>query len=127
MPAWRVRVMPVSGAQQAWLHEMLQAAVHSTYSRLGSGPTSSGRAGGASSFFSGSFSGQSPQNFDPPATMSRRSDEATSPVHTPLTLVVRVSPSTRRPYGSAQPQVSRPSQSSTIVVHGHEQVKRVAR
>jgi hypothetical protein len=29
MPACRVRVMPVSGAQQAWLHEMLQAAVHS--------------------------------------------------------------------------------------------------
>jgi hypothetical protein len=30
MPAWRVRVMPVSGAQQASKHEMLQAAVHST-------------------------------------------------------------------------------------------------
>ena len=29
MPAWRVRVMPVSGAQHAWAHEMLQAAVHS--------------------------------------------------------------------------------------------------
>ena len=73
MPAWRVRVMPVSGAQHAWLHEMLQAAVHSIYSRDGSGPTSSGRCGGGSSFFSGSFSGQSPQNFDPPLTMSARS------------------------------------------------------
>jgi hypothetical protein len=30
MPAWRVRVIPVSGAQQACVHEMLQAAVHST-------------------------------------------------------------------------------------------------
>ncbi len=127
MPAWRVRVMPVSGAQHAWLQEMLQAAVHSTYMRLGNVPTSRGRAGGASSFFSGSFSGQSPQNFDPPDTMSLRSDEATSPVQTPLTLVVRVSPRMRRPYGSAQPQVSRPSQSSTMVVHGHEQVNRVAR
>ena len=38
MPACRVRVMPVSGAQQAWKHEMLQAAVHSMYRRLGSGP-----------------------------------------------------------------------------------------
>ena len=36
MPACRVRVMPVSGAQQAWAHEMLQAAVHSIYSREGS-------------------------------------------------------------------------------------------
>ena len=35
MPAWRVRVMPVSGAQQAWVHEMLQAAVHSMYIRPG--------------------------------------------------------------------------------------------
>src|SRR5688500_20407407 len=66
IPAWRVRVMPVSGAQQAWLHEMLQAAVHSTYRRLGSEPTSSDRTGGASSFFNGSLRGQSPQNFDPP-------------------------------------------------------------
>ena len=119
--------MPVSGAQQAWLQEMLHAAVHSTYRRPGSAPASSERAGGASSFFSGSFKGQSPQNFDPPATMSRRSEEATSPVHTPVTLVVRASPRMRRPYGSAQPHVSRPSQSSTIVVHGHEQVKRVER
>jgi hypothetical protein len=29
IPACRVRVMPVSGAQQACAHEMLQAAVHS--------------------------------------------------------------------------------------------------
>ncbi|OLD15224.1 MAG: hypothetical protein AUJ01_12675 [Acidobacteria bacterium 13_1_40CM_3_65_5] len=62
MPAWRVRVMPVSGAQQAWLHEMLQAAVHSMYIRDGSGPASRDRTTGTSSFLSGSFSGQSPQN-----------------------------------------------------------------
>jgi hypothetical protein len=29
MPACLVRVIPVSGAQHAWLHEMLHAAVHS--------------------------------------------------------------------------------------------------
>ena len=38
MPAWRVRVMPVSGAQHASVHEMLQAAVHSMYSRDGQRP-----------------------------------------------------------------------------------------
>src|SRR6185436_19104722 len=98
MPAWRVRVMPVSGAQQDWLHEMLQAAVHSIYSREGSAPTSSGRSGGGSPFFSGSLSGQSPQNFEPPATMSRRRFDAVSPVHTDDTDgIVRRSPSTRLP------------------------------
>ena len=73
MPDCRVRVMPVSGAQHASVHEMLQAAVHSMYIRDGSGPASIGRTGGASSFFSGSFSGQSPQNFEPPAFRSARS------------------------------------------------------
>ena len=68
--------MPVSGAQQAWSHEMLQAAVHSMYSRDGSGATSRSRCGGASSFFSGSFSGQSPQNFEPPALRSRAAADA---------------------------------------------------
>jgi hypothetical protein len=97
MPAWRVRVIPVSGAQQAWLHEMLHAAVHSMYRREGSDPTSRPRAGGASSFFSGSLSGQSPQNFEPPATMSRRSAAAVSPVQIADTDAVRVSPSTRLP------------------------------
>ena len=48
MPAWRVRVMPVSGAHTAWVHEMLQAAVHSMYIRDGSSPASTGRTGGAS-------------------------------------------------------------------------------
>ena len=37
------------------------------------------------------------------------------------------SPRTRFPYGSAQPQTMRPSQSITIVLHGQEHVKRVAR
>ena len=107
---------------------MLQAAVHSIYSREGSDPTSSGRCGGASSFASGSLSGQSPQNFDPPDTMSRRRFEATSPVHTADTDgVTRRSPSGRLPYGSAQPQTSRPSHRSTIVLHGQLQVNRVAR
>src|SRR3954469_24224080 len=119
--------MPVSGAQHDWLHEMLHAAVHSMYSRDGSRPTSSGRAGGTSSFFSGSLSGQSPQNFDPPLTMSRRSEEATSPVQISETLAVLVSPRTRLPYGSGQPQTSRPSQRSTIVLQGQEHVNRVAR
>src|SRR3954452_3718430 len=127
MPAWRVLVMPVSGAQQAWLHEMLHAAVHSIYSRDGRGPASSGRSGAPSSFFSGSLSGQSPQNFDPPPTMSRRSAAAVAPVQIPDTDAVRVSPSTRLPYGSAKPQTMRPSQSSTIVLHGQLHVNRVAR
>ena len=38
MPAWRVLVMPVSGAQHASVQEMLHAAVHSMYSRDGSVP-----------------------------------------------------------------------------------------
>src|SRR5258707_461572 len=112
--------MPVSGAQHASAHEMLQAAVHSMYMRDGSAPTSSDRAGGASSFLSGSFSGQSPQNVEPPAFRSARSFEITGPVHTSFTDVTRASPSTRLPYGSAQPQTIRPSQSMTSVDHGHE-------
>src|SRR6187200_3490759 len=119
--------MPVSGAQQACAHEMLQAAVHSMYSRDGRGATSSARCGGTSSFFSGSFSGQSPQNFEPPAFRSVRSAAARSPRQTPDTDSVLVSPSTRFAYGSAQPHTIRPSQSSTSVLHGQEQVKRVAR
>ena len=98
MPACRVRVMPVSGAQHASVQEMLQAAVHSMYIRDGSGPASSGRTGGASSFFSGSFSGQSPQNFEPPAFRSARScviDRA-GPDLVRRTRV-RASPSTRWP------------------------------
>ena len=39
----------------------------------------------------------------------------------------RMSPRTRWPYGSAQPQTIRPSHSMTSVVHGHEHWKRVAR
>ena len=73
MPACRVRVMPVSGAQHASVHEILHAAVHSMNIRAGSGPASSGRTAGASSFLSGSFSGQSPQNDDPPPFRSCRS------------------------------------------------------
>ena len=73
--------MPVSGAQHASVHEMLQAAVHSMYSRDGSGPASTGRTGGVSSFFSGSFSGQSPQNFEPPAfrSVAQRGDDRAGP------------------------------------------------
>src|SRR3954453_2263188 len=97
MPACRVRVMPVSGAQQAWLHEMLQAAVHSIYSREGSDPTSSDRCGTGSFFLSGSFSGQSPQNVEPPFTRSWRSCDATWPVQICETVAVFVSPSTRLP------------------------------
>ena len=89
--------MPVSGAQQAWVQEMLQAAVHSMYSRDGSGGTSRLRWGGAASFFSGSLSGQSPQNVEPPAFRSRRSADAVSPVQTADTVATRVSPSTRWP------------------------------
>src|SRR5262245_24834760 len=106
---------------------MLQAAVHSTYRREGSGETSRARWGGASPFRNGSFSGQSPQKVEPPPFRSRRSDEARSPVQTAETPSRRASPSTRLPYGSAQPQTRRPSQSSTIVDQGHEQAKRVAR
>src|SRR5579864_137337 len=79
IPAWRVRVMPVSGAQHASVHEMLQAAVHSMYIREGSWPASSGRAAGGSSFFNGSFSGQSPQNVDPPAFRSERTRVIVAP------------------------------------------------
>ena len=67
--------MPVSGAQHASAHEMLQAAVHSMYIRDGSGPASIDLTTSPSSFFSGSFSGQSPQNFEPPAFRSSRSCE----------------------------------------------------
>ncbi len=97
MPAWRVRVMPVSGAQHASVHEMLQAAVHSMYSREGRAPASIGRTAGVSSFLRGSLSGQSPQNFDPPAFRSSRSDRTTGPVHTSCTDAARTSPSTRWP------------------------------
>jgi hypothetical protein len=90
-------MMPVSGAQQAWAHEMLHAAVHSMYSRLGSGPTARSRCGGASAPFSGSFSAQSPQNVDPPAFRSRRSAEMRSPLQMAETGSVRASPSGRRP------------------------------
>ena len=61
MPALRVFVMPVSGAQHASAHEMLQAAVHSMYRRLGSRPDVE-RPLGRRLATSGSFSGQSPQN-----------------------------------------------------------------
>src|SRR3954468_1934939 len=127
MPAWRVRVMPVSGAQHASVHEMLQAAVHSMYMREGNAPASSARRGGAASFFSGTLSGQSPQNFDPPALRSARSSEATRPLQTSWTVVCRTSPSTRLPYGSAHPQTIRPSQSITSVLHGQLHWNRVAR
>ena len=121
MPACRVRVIPVSGAQQAWLHEMLHAAVHSMYRRDGSGPTSRRAAAAPRRVASGSFSGQSPQNFDPPPLRSCRSDVAVSPFQIAATVAVRASPSTRLPYGSAQPQTMRPSQSMTSVLHGQEQ------
>src|SRR5205809_4748743 len=127
MPAWRVFVMPVSGAQQAWLHEMLHAAVHSMNMREGSAPASSGRTGGVSSFLSGSFSGQSPQNLEPPALSSSRSLTIVGPVQTSWTEAVRASPSTRWPYGSAQPHTIRPSQSITRMSQGQEQRNRVAR
>jgi hypothetical protein len=66
MPACRVRVMPLSGAQHAWKQEILQAAVHSMNMRPGSRPASSGRTTGASAGPMGRFSEQSPQNADPP-------------------------------------------------------------
>ena len=83
--------------------------------------------GGASSFLSGSFSGQSPQNFDPPPFRSCRRPAARAPVQIADTRSARTSPSTRLAYGSAHPHTIRPSQSSTIVLHGQEQVKRVAK
>src|ERR1043165_5244756 len=106
---------------------MLQAAVHSMYMRDGSGPASSGRSTGASSLFSGSLSGQSPQNREPPWFSSSRSRATAPPFHTSRIDDVRASPSTRRPYGSAQPHTRRPSQSMTSVLHGHEHWKRGGR
>jgi hypothetical protein len=97
---------------------MLQAAVHSMYIRDGWGPASIDRAAGCSSFLSGSFRGQSPQNFEPPAFRSARSVETIGPIHTSWIEDARASPRTRLPYGSAHPQTSRPSQSMTSVVHG---------
>src|SRR6185503_2334782 len=111
--------MPVSGAQHASVHEMLHAAVHSMYIREGSGPASIDRIGGCSSFLSGSLSGQSPQNFEPPALRSCRSCEITAPFQTSCTDPARTSPSTRWPYGSAHPHTIRPSHSMTSVDHGH--------
>src|SRR5438477_3333355 len=119
--------MPVSGAQHASAHEMLHAAVHSMYIRDGSAPAAADRDGGASSFLSGSFSGQSPQNFDPPAFRSRRSCDAIGPAQISWIDEDRASPSTRLPYGSAQPHTIRPSHSITSVDHGHEHWNRVAR
>src|SRR5436190_17723172 len=112
--------MPVSGAQHASAHEMLHAAVHSIYMREGSGPASIGRTAGWSSFFSGSLSGQSPQKVDPPAFRSARSCAMTPPLHTSWIDPPRTSPSTRWPYGSAQPHTIRPSHNITRVDHGHE-------
>jgi hypothetical protein len=40
---------------------------------------------------------------------------------------VRASPSTRLPYGSAQPHTMRPSHNITSVDHGHVHWNRVAR
>jgi hypothetical protein len=51
--------------------------VHSMYMRDGCGPASTGRTGGASSFFSGSLSGQSPEP-EPPAFRSARTPETTA-------------------------------------------------
>ena len=59
-------MLTMTGAHTAWLHEMLQAAVHSIYSRLGMALMLRSRWGGASSGPSGSFSGQSPQKLEPP-------------------------------------------------------------
>src|SRR5687767_11660833 len=119
MPALRVFVMPVSGAQQASVHEMLQAAVHSIYSRFGSRPTSSDRSVGVCPL-SGSLSGQSPQNDEPPAFSSVRSDVNCGLFQISEMLAVLASPSTRFPYGSEHPQTMRPSQSMISVLHGHE-------
>ena len=98
IPAWRVRVMPVSGAQHASAHEMLQAAVHSMYRRDGQRAGLERAATPARRlFFRGSFSGQSPQNVDPPAFRSPRSAVMVGPVQTSWTDAARASPSTRRP------------------------------
>jgi hypothetical protein len=69
---------------------------------------------------SGSFSGQSPQNFEPPAFKSARSPDTNGPLQMSCTVWWRASPNTRFPYGSAQPQTIRPSQSMTSVLDGQE-------
>src|SRR4051812_35821748 len=51
----------------------------------------------------------------------------TSPFQISVMPATRASPSTRRPYGSAQPHTIRPSQSITRMSHGQVQRKRVAR
>ena len=126
IPVCRVLVIPVSGAQHASVHEMLQAAVHSIYIRLGSVATSSERCG-AGSPLSGSLSGQSPQNFEPAAFKSDRSVEIVVSFQISEMLATRASPSTRCPYGSAHPHTMRPSHNMTSVLHGHVHVNRVAR
>src|SRR6187401_219244 len=95
MPVWRVRVMPVSGAQQAWKQEMLHAAVHSTYNRDGRRPASSDLTVGVSPGSSGRFSGQSPQKPDDPPFRSWRSREIVGLVQISSMDVVLASPSTR--------------------------------
>src|SRR5687768_1449273 len=119
MPALRVFVMPVSGAQHASAHEMLHAAVHSIYRRFGSRPTSSDRTTGSCPF-NGSFSGQSPQKDEPPAFSSARRVLRRVSFQISEILAVLASPRTRFPYGSEQPQTIRPSQSIIRVLHGHE-------
>src|SRR4029453_19600285 len=101
--------MPVSGAQHHWLQEVLQGAVHSMYRREGLGPASTGRTVAVSSRLSGSLSGQSPQNVEPPAFRAARSWEVTGAAQTSLIDAVRASPRTRLPYGSAHPHTRRPS------------------
>src|SRR5687768_7697394 len=118
MPALRVCGMPVSGAQHASVQEMLQAAVHSIYRRVGKRPTSSDRSVGTAPL-SGSLSGQSPQNDDPPVFSSARREVRRVSFQISEMLAIFASPSTRLPYGSAQPHTTRPSHSMTSVLHGH--------
>ena len=66
--------MPVSGAQHASVHEMLQAAVHSMYSRDGSGPASTGRTAGALVLLRAAASAGSRRR----TSIRRRSDPARS-------------------------------------------------
>ena len=73
MPACRVRVMPVSGAQQASVAgDVAGGGALDVEARGEAAGVERPRLGGSSSRDRGSFSGQSPQNVEPPAFRSAR-------------------------------------------------------
>jgi hypothetical protein len=89
--------MPVSGAQHAWLHDMLQAAVHSMNMRPGYRPASSERTVRLLTGREGPFQRAVAAERRTGAVEVFRSVVMTGPRQISSTDAVRVSPSTRVP------------------------------